>query len=154
MPYEEKIVSNIEQMVGGDGQPLWVTYFEGKKLTFSEKTEPTWKKGEQLPFKVKVVNPPGKPWYYMRSEDTGATANVKPPQTQKKEGKSYTADPQKIESIEYQNSRNVAVQLYCHVTEPGTPFDRDMLMEVFRACQALGADVVDVAKKAYGAVEK
>ena len=149
----ETRVSNIEKMAGVDG-PVWVTSFEGKKLTLTEKTEPTYQIGDILPFSVKVVKPPegqkGQ-WYYVRVDGGGAPPQAK---TAAKQSKSYTADPQKIESIEYQNARNLAIEMYCHITEQGTPPDYELLDTIFRHINALGKDLVTVAKEQYGAVEK
>ena len=149
----ETRVSNIEEMVGPDG-PVWVTSFEGKKLTLTEKTEPTYQIGDILPFSVKVVKPPegqkGQ-WYYVRVDGGGAPPQAK---TATRQSKSYTADPQKIESIEYQNARNLAIEMYCHITDQGTPPDYELLDTIFRHINALGKDLVTVAKEQYGAVEK
>jgi len=150
----ETRVSNIEKMAGVDG-PVWVTSFEGKKLTLTEKTEPTYQIGDILPFSVKVVKPPegqkGQ-WYYVRVDGGGAPPQAK---TAAKQSKSYTADPQKIESIELQNNKNNAVNLYCHITEQGTPFDKDRLNEIFQVVKALGSESYLVkAAKEMGAVEK
>ena len=71
----------------------------------------------------------------------------------KSETKSYTADPSKIESIEYQNARNLAVEMYGKVTEDGVPPDYELLDTIFRHINALGKDVVAVAKEQYGAVD-
>ena len=139
-------VSNIECMAGAEGD-LWVTSFEGKKPTLTEKVKPTWDIGGQFPHKLKLIK--AEPtWYYERVADSSPKPQVK------KEAKSYTADPAKMESMEYSNARNLAVQMYCHVTDQGTPPDYELLDTIFRHINALGKDLVTVAKEKYGAVDK
>ena len=73
---DQLIVSNIEQIVATDGNPLWVISFRDKKLTLTERQQPTFKVGGPLPFRVKVVKPPeGEKgnWYYKRLEATTPT---------------------------------------------------------------------------------
>jgi len=140
-------VSNIECMAGAEGD-LWVTSFEGKKPTLTEKVKPTWDIGGQFPHKLKLIK--AEPtWYYERVADSSPKPQVK------KEAKSYTADPAKMESIELQNNKNNAVALYCHVVEQGTPFDKDKLNDIFQVVKSLGAEsyLVTEAKK-MGAVDK
>ena len=139
-------VSNIECMAGAEGD-LWVTSFEGKKPTLTEKVKPTWDIGGQFPHKLKLIKAEPK-WYYERVADSSPKPQVK------KEAKSYTADPAKMESMEYSNARNLAVQMYCHVTDQGTPPDYELLDTIFRHINALGKDLVTVAKEKYGAVDK
>ena len=139
-------VSNIECMAGAEGD-LWVTSFEGKKPTLTEKVKPTWDIGDEFPHKLKLIK--AEPtWYYERVADSSPKPQVK------KEAKSYTADPAKMESMEYSNARNLAVQMYCHVTDQGTPPDYELLDTIFRHINALGKDLVTVAKEKYGAVDK
>lgn len=146
------IVENIECRQGTDGE-VWTTSFQGKKTTLTEKIKPTWDRGDELPFKPKLIKPPDAKWYYERPEGTGFTP--KPQATRPTQSpKSYTADPQKIESIEYQNARNLAVEMYGKVTEDGVPPDYELLDTIFRHINALGKDMVTVAKEQYGAVEK
>ena len=148
MPQQLK-VSKIEQTVGGYGNPLWIISFEGKKLTASEKIEPQFKIGDAL--NVQFHKPPagqeGAWWYEILHDD-------KTPVSTKPKEKSYTASPEKIESIEYQNSRNIAVQLYCHVTEQGTPFDAAKLLEIYKVCSNLGKNPIVKEAKKMGAVEQ
>ena len=148
-------VSNIEELQSTtDGKPYWLISFEGKKMGFTDWDKPTYGEGDELPFELELVKPEDKKkkWYWKKK---GVAAKSTPVKTeQSKQTKSYTADPQKIESIELQNNKNNAVNLYCQVTEKGTPFDAELLGKLFRACHALGADVVKVAKTDYGAVEK
>ena len=146
-------VSNIEELQSTtDGKPYWLISFEGKKMGFTDWDKPTYGVGDELPFELELVKPEGKKWYWKKK---GVAATSTPVKTaQSKQSKSYSADPQKIESIEMQNNKNNAVELYCQVTEKGTPFDADLLGKLFRACHALGADVVKVAKEKYGAVEE
>ena len=147
------IVENIECRQGTDGE-VWTTSFQGKKTTLTEKVKPTWNRGEELPFKPKLIKPPDAKWYYERPQEGASSpaptsSNPKPtPQ------KSYTADPAKMDSIEYQNARNLAVEMYGHVTEQGVPPDYELLDTIFRHINALGKDLVSVAKEQYGAVEK
>lgn len=70
--------------------------------------------------------------------------------TWKPSGKS----PEEQASIERQVDKKNAVEIYCHVTEQGTPFDAEQLRKIFKACRALALDIVEEAKKGYGAVEK
>ena len=153
MPYEQPkyIVENIECMQGAEGD-LWVTSFQGKKTTLTEKVKPTWDIGDELPFKPKLIKPTdGSRWYYVRPLDGEAP---KPTKTYQKQEKTYKADPAKIDSMEYSNARNLAVQMYCQITEQGTPANWDLLDSCFRHITALGKDLVSVAKEQYGAVEQ
>ena len=146
-------VSNIEELQSTtDGKPYWLISFEGKKMGFTDWDKPTYGVGDELPFELELVKPEGKKWYWKKK---GVAAKSTPAKTeQSKQSKSYTADPQKIESIEYQNARNLAVEMYCHVTDQGTPPDYELLDTIFRHIHALGKDLVAVAKEQYGAVEK
>ena len=124
------IVSNVECMVGTEGD-LWVTTFEGKKPTLTEKVKPTWDVGDEFPHKLKLIK--AEPtWYYERVNEP----QFKP--QPKVEAKPYQADPAKMESIELQNSKNNAVALYCHVVEQGVPFDKGKLNEIFQVVKSLG----------------
>ena len=154
-----KVFNIAEQENPETGKPYWIVSFEGKKMTFTDWDTPTYAVGDELPYELELMKPEGKKWYW-KKRGVASSGGSKPATTSqstvKQEGrtKSYSADPAKIESIELQNDKNNAAKLYCHVTEQGTPFDSDMLNKLFRACQALGVDVVSVAKKEYGAVEK
>ena len=142
------IVENIECMQGTDGE-VWVTSFQGKKTTLTEKVKPTWSIGGELPFKPKLIKPPDAKWYYERPQES-----EQPKKSYPQQQKTYQADPAKMDSIEYQNARNLAVQMYCKVTKDGVPPDYELLDTIFRYINALGKDLVSVAKKEYGAVEK
>jgi len=143
-------VENIEELQSTtDGKPYWIISFEGKKMTFTDWDKPIYAEGDELPFGLELMKPAGKKWYWKKKETSRSVIKA-----ESKPKTSYTASPEKIESIEYQNSRNIAAQIYCHVTEPGAPFDAEQLHKIFRACQSLGKDLIETAKKEYGAVEK
>ena len=146
------IVENVECMQGENGD-LWVTSFRGKKTTLSEYVKPTWDVDDELPFKPKLVKPTdGSRWYYERPAEG---EKKKPTAYAKAVPKTYTASPEKIESIELQNNKNNTTTIYCHCTEVGTPFNKDLFDEIFQIVKATGAEsyLVKEAKR-LGAVEQ
>ena len=132
-----------------DNKPYWKVDFEEVDIPLITYLEPWFEIGSEIPKEKLKRTGDGK--FYTYSKDDGDKA----PRTQKTTPKSYTADPAKMESIELQNNKNNAVQLYCHVTEPAVPFNKDLLKDIFREVQTLGNEnyLVKEAKK-MGAVEQ
>jgi len=148
-------VLNIEELKKTDGSSYWEVTIPKKDGTASksplvEWTKPTYNIGDELPFEIELIKPDKARWYYKRKD---TPAQVIKGETRQQ--KSFTASPEKIESIEYQNCRNLAVQLYCHTTDAGVELDNEYLGRCFRAVEALNAEnyLVKEAKK-MGAVEK
>ena len=119
----ESRISNIEQTVGGDGVPLWIISFEGKKLTLTERQEPTYKIGDILPFNVRVVKPPeGQRWYYVRAD--GAAKPQFTPQTRKPQ---FTKSPKNDNDIMIEVALKEAGELDRHHIVPEGKVDTDRI---------------------------
>jgi len=154
-------VKSAETLPTKDGKKTYlsVTLTDGNRDNKYSVFDPALQKTLQGAYKsglsVNVgLEKEGNFWNVKSAEITSADIVQTTQKEAPRQSKSYTADPQKIESIELQNNKNNAVAIYCQVTEKGTPFDGELLGKLFRACQALGADIVQVAKEEYGAVEK
>jgi len=152
-------VKSTTTIQGGKGPYLSVVWTDGnkdfKKNVFDPAFQKVFQQAEKSGESVKVgVEKEGNFWNVKLAEittaDVGQTTEKKPVQ---QVAKSFTADPAKMESMEYSNARNLAVQMYCHVTDQGTPPDYELLDTIFRHINALGKDLVSVAKEQYGAVD-
>lgn len=112
----ETRVSNIEKTIGGDGFDLWVVSFEGKKLTLTEKQQPTYKVGDILPFNLKVIKPPAGQkgdWYYVRAD--GDSKGQYSPQARKPQSTKSTKND---DDIMLQVAFKGAVELEQHHNPP------------------------------------
>jgi len=135
----EKITSQKRKK---DNKQYWRVEFEGDEYPLLMFSKPQFSEGDDIPEDtLKLAGKEGQEYY---------TLKEKPKQSSRAYGKSQ----EEIASIELQVEKKLAVELYCHVTEQGSPFDGDLLLKLFRACQALGKDLITVAKQQYGAVEK
>ena len=128
-------------------KPYWAIELEGTDRPMLLWTKPQFNEGDDIPEEdIELKGKEGNQYWAFKATST--------PKTESRKGsKSYTADPQKIESIEFQNARNNAVTLYCQVTKQGDEFDNALLTKLYKACETLGKDVISVAKKEYHAVE-
>ena len=128
-------------------KPYWAIELEGEERPMLLWNTPQFNEGDDIPKEsLELKGKEGNQyWTFVKTP----TSKSEP----KKGGKSYTADPQKIESIEFQNARNNAVILYCQVTKQGDEFNNSLLTKLYKACETLGKDVISVAKKEYHAVE-
>ena len=152
-------VKSIKPIKGKKGTYSSVTWQDGDKEFTKNVFEPAHQKifkqalesGESVDVAMEKENDY---WNVKSAEITSADVGQTTQQEAAKQSKSYTADPHKIESMEYSNARNLAVEMYCHVTDQGTPPDYELLDTIFRHINALGKDLVTVAKEQYGAVEK
>ena len=130
------------------GKDIWRVEFEGDTKLMWLGFSPSFSAGSEIEDSKLQLSKSGKCWIFKRRQETKPSVSSK-----KTTEKSYTADPQKIESIEFQNARNNAVTLYCQVTKQGDEFDNALLTKLYKACETLGKDVISVAKKEYHAVE-
>ena len=135
----EKITSQKRKK---DDRQYWRVEFSDAEYPLLMYSKPQFSEGDNIPEDtLKLAGKEGQEYY---------TLKEKPKQSNRTYGKSQ----EEIASIELQVEKKLAVELYCHVTEQGSPFDGDLLLKLFRACQALGKDLITVAKQQYGAVEK
>jgi hypothetical protein len=107
-------VANIEETVGGNGNPLWVISFVDKKLTLSEWAKPTFSIGDEYPYETELIKPEKGRWYYKRKGTT--TQENKPTEDKPK----YTPKtyPKNDDDIMLQVAFKGAIELETHHNPP------------------------------------
>ena len=121
-------VSNVEETVGGDGQPRWVVSFTKQdgspaKNQLVESTKPTEAIGDDLP--VVLVKPTDAPWYYKRKVVTASGT-----QQVRSQGKSYKADPEKLDDIMIMSAWKIADEQIRHHIVPAGKVDVGLIGQV------------------------
>ena len=138
-----KVTSIRDYKRKSDDKPYWRIDFEDLTVPCLMFTKPQFKEGDELPDKNFRLTKNGE--YYVWASDGEGKSYPK---------RAYGKSAEEIASIEQQVDKKIASEIYCHITEVGTPFDKDKFKEIYRVCRSLnGSPIVKEAKKQYGAVE-
>jgi len=131
---------------GGD---MWRVQFEEDAKSMWLGFEPTFGVGSIIDDDKIQVSSTGKSWIFKKKEEAGTSTPA--PKTEPK--KSYGKTPEEQNSIERQVDKKVTAEIYGYHVDKATPFDRALLNNIFTVVRGLGKDLVEEAKKEYGAVE-
>ena len=127
-----------------DDKPYWRIDFEGVEKCCLMFNKPKFSEGDEIPDKNFKLTKSGEYYIWVGDGETKSYPR-----------KSYARPPEEMESIERQVDKKNAVEIFCHVTDAGTPFDDGKLTEIYKVCHSLGRNpVVEEAKRQYGAKEE